>query len=130
MDEPAPSIPLLSRRQRKLLTGFAGFCLVVPNGIFWFGMLAHPMQVLLALVHNPVSLAAMISLAALTAGLAWFLHDRDFARPGWIIFLVLTALGGLAFAIFAFLLLDDARRAREREESQEAEARRRRRGGR
>jgi len=48
-------------------------------------------------------------MAVLTVGLAWMIRTRGFRWPGWILFLVMTLVGGLAFAVFAFLLLADGR---------------------
>ncbi|MSQ28377.1 MAG: hypothetical protein EXR51_09620 [Dehalococcoidia bacterium] len=94
---PSPS-------ERKLLWIVAIIGLLGPNGMFVYYLLFQP-EVTSAAFGNPVALTFIIDALAATFLLAYLLARRRVSRLGWSWFIVLGLLGGLLFAIPAFLHL-------------------------
>lgn len=90
--------------ERFWLSLLGGFCFLILNGAFFYGMLFQP-DSLMASLKNPLS-AAFIAEAILLVGLFAYLFARwQISRLKWGWFVVLSLLGGLAFAVPVALLL-------------------------
>lgn len=74
------------------------------NGIFIHYTFWHP-EVLAAAQQNPVSLVFMAEAFVMVAFGAWIISRFELEQPGWIAFVGLSLLGGLAFSVPFFLLL-------------------------
>ncbi len=80
------------------IVGFGGL-----NGVFVWFVLRQP-ELLADALRNPVS-AVFIFEAFIMVGLgAWLIRLYGFERPGWLAFVLLSLIGGLAFSVPAFLL--------------------------
>ena len=88
--------------------GFFGF-----NAVFLFYVLARP-EVMAAAFANPVALVFIGEAFFMVAVGAWLIVRSGLARPGWGVFVALSMVGSLAFAVPAFLLLH-VRKRRERD---------------
>jgi hypothetical protein len=115
------AIAPLTPRQRALLTLVALFGLLGPNGVFVYYVLFR-WNDLLAGMRNPVALAFLIEAMVVMVLLAALIALRPVGRWGWKTFLALSLIGGLAFSIPTFILMNAPRRRDERD-TQPAEVR-------
>lgn len=97
-----PSVDYDARERTGLLVlaviAFAGL-----NGAFVYGLLAQPGAMAAALA-NPIALAFILEALVLVAMLAWLLGRWGVSRVHWAWFVVLSLVGGLAFALPVVLL--------------------------
>ena len=97
------TIPIYSRTERLWLSILALVSLVGLNGAFLYGVFLQP-GVLRAALSNPIAIAFMLEAFLLVAALAWLLVRWRASRIGWAWFVVLSLVGGLAFALPVALL--------------------------
>lgn len=74
------------------------------NGAFVYGVLTQPEGLALALT-NPVAAAFVLEAFVMTAFGAWALARLGYRRPGPGAFVLLSLLGGLAFSVPLFVVL-------------------------
>lgn len=74
------------------------------NGAFVYYALVEP-NTLADAYRNPVSLVFMLEAFVMVGFGAWTMWMLGLKRPGWISFVVLSLVGGLAFSVPAILLL-------------------------
>jgi hypothetical protein len=91
-----------TRGERAWLWAMGVTCAVGVNGAFLYGVI-HP-EVLREALNNPVAIAFIGEAFMLVAALAWLLRRRDLSRVPWPWFIVLSLVGGLAFALPVALL--------------------------
>lgn len=89
---------------RLVLWLLAGLGLFGLNGVFVYYALLQP-DVLAAALRNPVSLVFMVEAFVMVGLAAWVIARVGLKRPGWLAFVLLSMLGGLAFSVPSFLLL-------------------------
>lgn len=92
-----------SRGERAALLAVAACGLIGLNGAFVFGLLARP-GALQAALGNPISLAFLAEAMLLMFVLGYFLPRWGATRRSWIVFVALSLLGGIAFALPLVLL--------------------------
>ena len=100
----------LTPRQRLVLTIVAVFGFAGPNGVFLYYLLVRSSELVRALTH-PAALAFVFDSFVAMVLLAAFIAKRSFGRYGWPSFVALSLLGGLAFSIPVFVLLNQRRDA-------------------
>ena len=93
--------PLAPHRVVLILVAAVG--LFGLNGVFLFYALLHPGTMRAALA-NPIALVFMLEAFVMVAFAAWVVATFGLKRPGWVAFVVLSLVGGLAFSVPAFLL--------------------------
>lgn len=93
-----------SSRERFWLWKLAVFGFVGLNGAFAYGVLFQP-DSLRAALANPVAVAFMAEALVLVGVLAYLFARWGASRLAWGWFVLLSLLGGLAFAIPVVLLL-------------------------
>lgn len=103
-------MPLLSfsRNARLLLAIIALFGLLVPNGIFLWAAFSDFPAMLKALT-DPVALVFVLEAFGLMFLLAWLIHRSDL-KPGWLVFVLMSLAGSLAFSVPAWLWLASRKR--------------------
>ena len=94
-----------SGRERLWLSILALFTFFGLNGAFVYGLLHR--DVLQAALANPLALAFILEALLLVGVLAYLLRKWDVSRVPWGWFVVLSLLGGLAFALPVVLLGSD-----------------------
>ncbi len=99
-----------SRAQERILIVVAAFGLCVVNGVFLYYSLVDP-SALRAALGNPIAVVFMTEAFILMFLCAWLIHRSGSRHPGWIVFLVLSFVGSMAFSVPAFLYIA-SRRAR------------------
>ncbi|MDX1564078.1 MAG: hypothetical protein R3236_01675 [Phycisphaeraceae bacterium] len=99
MSKPQP----FSRAERLGLWVFAALGMVGINGAFACGVLTNPDAMRQAMT-NPIAAAFMIEALALVALLAYLLVRWKLTRMHWGVFVGLSMLGSLAFALPVALL--------------------------
>lgn len=95
----------LSTNQRTALWAVALFGLLGPNGVFLYYALFR-WNDLLAALQNPVTLAFVIEAFLVMGLLAVYFAWKPMGRWGWKTFIVLSLIGGLGFAIPAFVAIN------------------------
>lgn len=96
-----------SARERFWLWVLAIFGVVGLNGAFLYGLVFQP-NALRAAWANPVAAAFMIEAFVLVGVLAYLLRRWRLARLHWGWFVVLSLIGGIAFALPIALLRSNA----------------------
>lgn len=81
------------------------------NGVFVYYALRHP-DVVVAAHQNPVSLVFILEAFVMVAFGAWVIARLGLKGPGWLAFVILSIVGGLAFSVPFFLLLHIRKRER------------------
>src|SRR5262249_26377010 len=109
-----------TRTQENSLIALAIFGLVVPNGVFLYCSLVAP-EVLGAAFANPVALVFMLEALLLMILFAWLVHQRGYRSPGWVLFIIMSLVGSMAFSVPAFVYLIN-RKARRTLRIREANA--------
>lgn len=74
------------------------------NGVFLYYAFFHP-DVMAAAQHNPISLVFMVEAFVMVAFAAWVIARLGLKRPGWLVFVVMSIAGSLAFSVPFFILL-------------------------
>ncbi|HJU86415.1 MAG TPA: hypothetical protein VJ788_03485 [Gemmatimonadota bacterium] len=74
------------------------------NGVFVWAMLTRP-EAISETLANPLALAFMAEAMILVATLAWLFRKWGLTRLPWGLFVALSLIGSLAFAISIALLL-------------------------
>ena len=105
-------MPFLHRLapHRLFLIVLAAVGLFGLNGVFLYYALVHP-ETMGAALANPIALVFMLEAFVMVGFTAWVIATFGMKKPGWVAFVVLSLVGGLAFSVPAFLL----RRMREEE---------------
>lgn len=96
-----------SKGERRVLWAVAALGFLGVNGLFLYGALFVP-GALSDAMTNPVSMAFLAEATILLALLAYLLTKWRVSRLSWIWFVVLSALGSIAFALPAVLLWPSA----------------------
>ena len=99
---------VLSQTQRRVLIAVALLGLLGPNGVFVYYALAR-WDALLGAMQHPVTLAFVIDALAAMALLAVGIARWPLGRWGWKAFVLLSLVGGLAFSIPAFVVMNSSR---------------------
>jgi hypothetical protein len=97
------------RSERLFLWSLAVVGFLGVNGAFLYGLLQP--GVLQQALSNPVALAFMVEAMLLMGALAYFLARWQVSRLHWAWFVVLSLLGGMAFALPVVLLWPRSRAA-------------------
>ena len=97
----------LSPHQRTALWAFALFGLLGPNGVFLYYAF-FCWSDLLATLQHPVTLAFVVEAFLVMGLLAAYFAWKPLGRWGWKTFIVLSLIGGLGFAIPAFVAINAA----------------------
>jgi len=84
--------------------GLAIFWLVVPNGLFLYYALVAPTSLQAALM-NPIALVFITEAFPLMAVFSWLIHRLGIRSPGWLVFIIMSLVGSMAFSVPAFLYL-------------------------
>lgn len=92
-----------SPSERRWLWAVAALGFLGVNGTFLYGFFFVPGAMSEAMT-NPVSLAFLVEATILVVLLAYLLTKWGVSRLSWIWFVVLSALGSIAFALPAVLL--------------------------
>ncbi|MEO8502590.1 MAG: hypothetical protein ABI609_01725 [Acidobacteriota bacterium] len=92
-----------SAGERFALWLLAAAGLVGLNGAFIYGLMASPGSLRAALT-NPVAVAFILEALVLVVVLAYLLGKWGLLRIGWVWFVLLSLIGGLAFALPVALL--------------------------
>lgn len=87
-----------SSQERACLWAVAIIGLLGLNGAFLYGLLFIP-NAMTEAMQNPISLAFMVEAGLLTGLLAYLMTRWNVGRLSWRWLIVLSLLGGLAFAI-------------------------------
>lgn len=95
---------LFNSREKFWLRLIAAVGLVGLNGVFLYYALFRS-EVYAEALRNPVSLVFMIEALAVTGLFAYLFAKWGVGRLHWAWFLVLSLVGGLLFAVPAFLLI-------------------------
>lgn len=95
----------LSPNQRIALWAVALFGLLGPNGVFLYYTLFRWSD-LMAALQNPVTLAFVVEAFLVMGLLAVYFARKPRGRWGWKTFVVLSLIGGLGFAIPAFVAMN------------------------
>lgn len=93
-----------TRRERFWLWALAAFGFLGLNGAFVYGSLVRP-GLLESALSNPVAVAFIAEALILVAVLAYLFARWGVSRLAWGWFVLLSLLGGLAFAIPVALLV-------------------------
>lgn len=98
-------MPVLHRLApyRVLLIVVAAVGLFGLNGVFLYYALLRP-ETMTAALANPIALVFVLEAFVMVGLAAWVIATLGLKRPGWIAFVVLSLVGGLAFSVPAFLL--------------------------
>ena len=96
----------LNRVQRVLLVVVALIGLLGLNGVFLYYLMLRREEMIRALMH-PVALVFVIEAFVVVGLLAAYFAWRPLGRWTWRSFIVLSLVGGLAFSLPTFLLLND-----------------------
>ena len=99
-----------STRERTWLAVLAVVGLVGLNGVFVWAMLADP-DAMWSAFRNPVAAAFIVEAFVLVGVLAWLLAHWQLSRVHWAWFVLLSLVGGIAFAVPAVLLWSERRAA-------------------
>ena len=100
-----------SSRERFCLAVLAAFTFFGLNGAFVYGLLHR--AVLESALTNPLALAFILEALVLVGVLAYLLRKWGVSRLPWGWFVVLSLLGGLAFALPVVLLWSERVRKSE-----------------
>jgi hypothetical protein len=92
-----------SRRERMFLALLAVFDFVGLNGAFVYGLLTRP-DALSSALANPIAAAFIIEALVLAGVLAYLLRKWGASQLHWGWFVVLSLIGGIAFALPVALL--------------------------
>jgi hypothetical protein len=87
-----------SRSERFWLGLLALISLIGLNGAFFYGLLFQP-EALQGALRNPIALAFIIEAMLLLVVLAWLLPRWGVSRLSSLWFVILSLLGGIAFAL-------------------------------
>ena len=87
---------------RAHLLVLAALGLLGLNGVFVYFAVFEP-HILASAMRNPVSLVFMIEAFVIVGLAAFVIRLMGFERPGWVAFVALSLLGGLAFSVPLFL---------------------------
>ena len=90
-------------RERLALTLLAAIGLLGTNGAFVLALVLRPHALSDALA-NPIALAFVVEAFVMVAALAYLLPRWGVTRRSWVAFVLLSLLGGLAFALPVALL--------------------------
>jgi hypothetical protein len=85
------------------LVGFAGL-----NGVFLWAMLTRP-ETMLSALQNPVAAAFIVEAFVLVGVLAYLLARWKVSQVHWGWFILLSLIGGIAFALPVVLLWSQRR---------------------
>ena len=88
----------------KFLLILALFGFVVPNGVFVYYAVAEP-RILLGALSNPISVVFISEAFLLMFLFAGLIRYWGFSKPGWLLFVVLSLAGSMAFSVPAYLYL-------------------------
>lgn len=100
-----------TRAERAWLVALAVVAFVGLNGAFLYGVVAVP-GALVDAMRNPVSAAFMVEAFVMTVVLAWLLTRWGVSGISRAWFVVLSVLGGVAFALPVALLARDQQTGR------------------
>ena len=89
---------------RPVLWLFATLGFFGLNGLFIYYAVRQP-DVLAAALENPISLVFIVEAFFLVAFTAWVISQLNLRQPGWLVFVIFSVVGGLAFSVPFFLLL-------------------------
>ncbi len=93
----------LTSRERRVLWCICLLGLLGPNGVFVYSMLFRR-EDLTGALSNPVAAAFIFEAFVVMGLLAWLARRFRAGALTWVVFVLLSLLGGLAFSIPAFLL--------------------------
>jgi hypothetical protein len=81
------------------------------NGVFLYVLLARP-DLLQAALRDPIAWVLMIEAFLVTGVFGWWLARKRRQRPGGVVFILLSLLGGIAFSLPLVILAADRDRRR------------------
>lgn len=99
-----------TRTQEKVLIVLALFGFMIPNGIFLYYAIAEP-KLFFAAHTNPVAAVFILEALLLMVMFAWLIDRWNFRSPGWVVFILMSMVGSMAFSVPAFLYVT-SRKAR------------------
>lgn len=79
--------------------------------------LFHP-ETLSSALSNPISLVFIIEAFLMMGLIAWLTRAVGFVRPGWLVFIVMTIAGSLAFSVPMFLIIHLRKQSQRQSSSQ------------
>lgn len=97
----------LTSKQQTALWAAALFGFLGPNGVFLYYAFFRWSDLLAAMQH-PVTIAFVIEAFLVMGLLAAYFAWKPLGRWGWKTFIVLSLIGGLGFAIPAFVAMNAA----------------------
>ena len=103
MEAPRPIEGAYTPTERRWLIALAAVTFVGVNGAFLYGVVVNP-SALVAAMRNPVSAAFMVEAFLMVIVLAWLLVRWGVSGVSRTWFVVLSILGGVAFALPVALL--------------------------
>jgi len=90
------------KTEKRILLILAVLGLIIPNGIYVYHQFAKP-DIVAAALANPVAAVFIAEAFFLMFFFAWLIHRLGFRKPDWIVFIITSLIGGMAFSVPSFL---------------------------